>query len=271
MEQAMRLAAKAHPDVGQMEAEADSARARSGQAAGGLWPQIEARAESRRIDADRAEASLGLVPESRTSGAVSLRQMIFDDSVISDYRSSRHGAKRQDLLAEAERLDVMHRAGRHYYALLQARAMYRIEQQNLELIGDNLHSAKVRRKAGHSGPEDVLRWETRETRQQERILQAEAELDKAWVALNQAMGQEQSRRWSVPEGAGRDMDVSVVHQGFAPRFESGRSPGPIADYAFETARRCSPELAALEEVLHSARIQLGSKQRSLYVPRIGLA
>ncbi len=87
MEQAMRLAAKAHPDVGQMESEADSARARFGQAAGGLWPQIEARAQSRRIDADRAEASL---------------------------------------------------------------------------------------------------------------------LDKAWVALNQAMGQGQSRRWSVPEGAGGD-------------------------------------------------------------------
>lgn len=271
MEQAMRLAAQAHPDVGQMEAEADFARARSGQAAGGLWPQIEARAESRLIDADRAESSLRLVPESRTSWAVTLRQMIFDDSVISEYRSSRHSARHQDLLAEVESLDVMHRAGRHYYALLQARAMYRIEQQNLEMIRDNLHLAKVRRKAGHCGPEDVLRWETRETRQLERVLQAESELDKAWVALNQAMGQEQSRRWSAPEEAGRDMEASVVHQGLAPRFGSGINPEPIADYAFRTARRCSPELAALEEVLHSARIQAGSKQRSLFVPRIGLA
>lgn len=271
LEQAMRLAAQTHPDVGQMEAEADSARARSGQAAAGLWPQIEARAESRRIDADRAASSLGLVPESRTSGAVSLRQMIFDDAVISDYRSSRHGARRQDLLAEAERLDVMHQAGRHYYALLQARAMYRIEQQNLETVRDNLHLAKVRRKAGHSGPEDVLRWETRETRQLERVLQAGSDLDTAWVALNQAMGQAQSRRWSVPEEAGRDVKDSVVHQGLALRLRPAPSPGLIADYAVKTALKCSPELAALEEFLHSAQIQAGKKQRSLYVPRIGLA
>ncbi|MFP4258397.1 MAG: TolC family protein [Desulfovermiculus sp.] len=271
IEQAMRLAAQAHPGVDRMEAEADSARARSGQAAGGLWPQIEARARSRRIDADRAEASLGLVPESRTSGAVSLQQMIFDDSVISDYRSSRHSARRQDLLAEAERLDVMHQAGRHYYALLQARAMYRIEQQNLETVRHNLHLAKVRRKAGHSGPEDVLRWETRETRQLERVLQAGSDLDTAWVALNQAMGQAQSRRWSVPEETGRDVKDSVVHQGLALRLRPAPSPGLIADYAVKTALKCSPELAALEEYLHSAQIQARKKQRSLYVPSIGLA
>ncbi|MFO7800760.1 MAG: TolC family protein [Desulfovermiculus sp.] len=271
MQQAMHRAAQTYPDIESMKAEAESARARVGQAAGGLWPQIEGSVQSRRIDADRAEASLGLVPEARTSGHISLRQVIFDDSVISAFRSSRHAARYKELEAEAEALDGMHRAGRRYRAVLQAQAMGRIERQNLELIQDNLHLARVRRRAGYSGPEDVLRWQTQKTRQQKRVLQAESNLEKAWVALNQAMGVDQDTRWNLQEGPGQDKIASCVHQGMSSVMTSSHKKEQVADFVFRVARQNSPELAALKEGLKSAHIELGKRKRSVYVPKVGLA
>ena len=271
MHQAMHRAAQAHPDVEAVKAEAESARARVGQAAGGFWPQLEGSVQSRRIDADRAEASLGLFPETRTSGHISLRQVIFDDSVISTFRSSRHAARYKELEAKAEALDGMHRAGSRYWAVLQAQAMVRIERQSLELIQDNLHLARVRRKAGYSGPEDVLRWQTQKTRQHKRVLQAASNLEMAWVALNQAMGVDQNTRWNLQEGPGQDKIPSCVHQGLSSVLTSGHKGEQMADFAFKVARQNSPELAALKEGLKSAHIQLGQSKRSLYVPKVGLA
>ena len=271
MQQAMLRAAQTHPDVASMKAEAESARARVGQAAGGFWPQLEGSVQSRRIDADRAEASLGLVPETRTSGHISLRQVIFDDSVISTFRSSRHAARYKELEAKAEALDCMHRAGRRYWAVLQAQAMVRIERQSLELIQDNLHLARVRRKAGYCGPEDVLRWQTQKTRQQKRVLQAASNLEKAWVALNQAMGVDQGTRWNLQQGPGQDKITSCVHQGVSSVMISRHKKEQVADFAFRVACQNSPELAALNERLKSAHIELGKRKRSVYVPKVGLA
>jgi outer membrane protein TolC len=270
MKQAMCKAAQTHPDIQTMQAEVESAWAKSGQAAGGLWPQIKAGVRSRQIDSDRAEASLGLVAESRTSGRVSLRQMIFDDSVISTLRSSRHQAKYTEFQAQAESLNVMHRAGKHYWAVIQARTMCQIEKQNLKLIQDNLHMARMRHNAGYSGPEDILRWKTQKTRQQGRLIQAEADMERSWVALNQAMGVDQNIRWELDDNIGQERS-SLVHQELSSVLTSGVRAAQVADFAVQVAMVNSPELAALKEVVQAAKIQAESEQRSLYLPTIGLA
>jgi outer membrane protein TolC len=271
LEQAMRRAARAHPDLQAMRAESDAARAETGQAAAGFWPQIEGSVRSRGIDADRAEASFGLIPENRTSGRVALRQMVFNDSVISTYRSSKHKARHKELQAVSEKLDVMHEAGKHYWAVLQARAKSRIERQNLQLIQDNLHWAKVRKRAGYAGPEEVLRWKTRKTRQQELVLQAESDLARAWVALNRAMGTDQERRWELTDDAKRRLHSSVLHRGLSDILEAGADTSRAADFALHVAGQNAPELSGLEEALRSAQIRLGSRKRSLYVPNIGIS
>ncbi|WP_027370752.1 TolC family protein [Desulfovermiculus halophilus] len=271
LEQAMHRAARAHPDLQAMRVESDAAKAKTGQAAAGFWPRIEGSLRSRSIDKDRAEASFGLVPENRTSGRIALRQMVFNDSVISTYRSSGHKAKHKELQAASERLDVMHEAGKHYWAVLQARSMTRIERQNLQLIQDNLHWAKVRRRAGYAGPEEVLRWKTRQTRQQERVLQAESDLERAWVALNRAMGTDQERRWELTADAERGLDSSVLHRGLSGILDSGADTNRAADFALRVAGQNAPELSGLEEALRSAQIRLGSRKRSLFVPKVGIS
>lgn len=270
LEQAMSRAGKNQPQVAEAVAAADSARAKSGQAAAGMLPHIEGSLQSRRIDRDRAEASLGLVPESRTSGRIALRQMVFSDPVISTYRSSRHAAKNKALQAEATRLEAMFEAGKRYIDLLQARAAVRIQEENLRVTRKSLHLARGRKKAGMSGPEEVLRWETQEYTRQGKLNAARARMEQARVALNQAMHTPMHVNWSLGRPERKIWDHSVVHTGITPVVDSRADLEAAADYGVRVAAREAPELHALQEALKGTGIALSSKQRSLYVPEVGL-
>ncbi len=269
LERAMETAGQRNVRVAIEEFRIREAQESTQQAQSGLLPQAEAALQAFRIDKDRSKASLSLYPWKRTTGTITVRQLIFDDQVLSRFLAARHLEQSQDLEARAIKLDVMARAGELYLQYLQARALERIERDNLDLTRENLRLARIRRRVGMSGPEDVYRWETQVATQKGDLFAADSRVEKARVALNQVLGEPQDTRWRAHDIHLQDQDLYFLGHRFRRILQTASQVRRLRKYSVEVALGNAPELEAANQAIQAAEIELAHKERRFYVPTFG--
>ena len=248
-----------------------AAQATRGIAASSLLPDAQAQAAYTRVDRDRARASLGLLPYERSSAGFTLSQVIFDEGLISNLRAAGRLAEQRRLEAEATRLDVIAETLRRYLSLLEARASLSINRENLLLVRRNLELARLRQEVGSSGPEEVYRWESEEARSKSAVLDSLAAVRAAEVALNQAMGTAQERRWKPQDLILEEGQCGFLNGRLDQVLGTGERWPALQDLLVRMALTNSPELAALDRALEAARIARDHARRRFYTPSVSAA
>jgi len=269
LEKAMSMAGQQNVRMAIEEFRSREAQESTQQAQSGFLPQAEAGLQTYRIDRDRSRASLSLTPWKRTSGSIKVRQIIFDDSVLSGYLAARHLEKRQAMETRSIKLDVEARAGELFLQVLQALALERIAKDNLELTRENLRLARIRRRVGMSGPEDVYRWETQEATQKGDLFAADSRVEKARVALNQVLGCDQNAKWQTEDIRLQDQDLFFLDARFRRVLQRASQVRTLREYGVKVALDNAPELKAADRAVQAAEIELGRRKRRFYVPSLG--
>ena len=250
------------------KAEVEAARQDRNRVRGSLMPQVAAGASYTQVDKDQAESSMGMQPEKQTRGGIQITQALFNDPLIARFRMANRSWKAQAEQCEDSRLDVMESAGKAYVKLLQARALLRIETDNLDLSRNNLDLARVREQIGVAGPEEVFRWETQVASQKARVISASSESDVARLSLNRTMGVEIARQW-IPE------DIVIADTNFF--FLGGRLDSVLRNFrdlqAFEEyVVLCSlgntPLLKSLDLSVDAQRLYMEQARRRFVLPEV---
>ncbi len=133
----------------------------------------------------------GLIPDKTFSLGVYLRQMIYDDRVVTDYKSAGKDYEASREALETQRMNVLAIAGASFLDLTLSRILYGIEVRDLAMTEENLQLARVRLETGYSGPDEVFRWESEVARRRSALLDREAQVDTRRIALNQVLGIDQ--------------------------------------------------------------------------------
>jgi outer membrane protein TolC len=193
--------------------------------------------------------------------------MIFDDELVSGFRSSDRFYKAAQHRNESDRLDVFLEAEAVYFDYVQARLLYEIQQNNLQLTEGNLEIARMRAEVGHSGRDEVYRWEAEVARQRTVVLSTESLVESARISLNQMLGVEQDIRWlPEPVDLGSDRFENLKEKlGFA--SVSTNAFSGFVEAMVEVAMENSPELGYLRETIAAQEIRVGYRKRSFIVPR----
>jgi len=260
---AMRTAETSNASLAIRTAAAETSYREKQRALSPILPQVGANAGYSKA---RTVFPNSIAPEKLGSAGLYVSQMIWDDLVVSGYRASGRTYESSQLDREIERLDVLAQAAVAYLSLVQARALFRIEADNVRLTGDNLELAEVRYDVGYSGQDEVFRWQAELARRRGDLLNSDASIQQSRIALNQVLGVEQDRRW-LPEDL-------TVEPGVFP-FLGGRVPEVLDDVA--TARRFgsflvelaleqSPELSFFDRLIEGQGIQVGARQRRFFLP-----
>ncbi|MGW8321917.1 MAG: TolC family protein [Thermodesulfobacteriota bacterium] len=139
------------------------------------------------IDEDRAEASFGSQAEQTVTGTAVLSQVIYADPAWANFSIQKNLQIAREQEREAVRLDITLEAAASYLNVLRAKAVERIEKQNLNLTRSNLELAKVRRSIGISGPAEVYRWEAAIANSRQVVLRAVSRRQRAERALNRVL------------------------------------------------------------------------------------
>ncbi len=233
-----------------------------------MLPQLTGQALYQRIDRDRSLASLGLMPEERTTLGVALRQMIFDDAVVSAWRATGRLARAREFELESRRLDILAEAGERYLQLLSAHSLLRIEKQALELTQTHLNMARTRREIGLSGPEDVHRWESEAARRKSALLAAQTRVEQVRLALNQTLGVSQDTGWSLRDISLDQGDFYFLDGSLAPLVRTVDHWERLRDFFVDVALELAPELRALDELAQARGIERDRLRRRFITPSV---
>lgn len=266
LEEAMRTAAA---DNVEMAIAADSVASAMGdrdRAKSALYPQLYSRANYRQIDSDRAAASFGSTPEKLTTFGASVRQMLYDDRIVTGYRQATLTYEAERFVKDSVRLDRMADGGTRFLQCLSAMALYRIEKDNLAVTQKNLRLAKVRREVGRAGPEELLRWEAEEAQRKGAVIAVRQSVEVAFVALNQTLGKDMGKRWDPKEITVAADESYFLDNRFHGIVKNMAGVARLAQFSAAEAVANAPEMAGIEKEIEARKLELVRLKRRYYLP-----
>lgn len=185
--QAIREGLDANLNLAAKQREVASGAAQIPLARADLLPQIDVGVQGVQIDKDRAAASQGSVAEKTVDGSVTLRQLIWSERPHANLAIQKHFQTALEKSLEQLRLDITLEIAVAYVNVLKARALERLQKNNLDVTRSNLKLAEVRTKIGYSGLSDVYRWQSEQATDRQAVVEARNNRTIAEIALNQLL------------------------------------------------------------------------------------
>ena len=208
----------------------------------------------------------GMLPTELTSAGVRVSQMVFDDKIISDYRSSSRLHESSELQREAGRLDVLADAGNSYLQFALARVLMKVRMDNVELTEDNLELSKIRYDVGYSGKDEVFRWEAELAQGRTQLLATRTLMEASRIALNQVLGLEQDLRWTPEEFEVEPDTFMFMGDHLSGVLKSPEALEAFREFMVEFSYETSPSLMAYDRAIEAQEIQYGQRKRKYLLP-----
>jgi outer membrane protein TolC len=265
LEQAFTLAEQGNTSLSIKDADVESSYRNKQRSLSPMLPQITGGAS---YLVQEPLVSSPLIFDNQTTAGIKASQMIFDDRLISDYRTLSRLHESSEMDREIARLDVLSEAGLAYLNLALANVLLRIDAQNVRLTEDNLDLSRVRYDAGQAGKDEVFRWEAELAQRRASMLNTNTSVESSRIALNQALGVDQDTRWTVRE---YDVDVDEMELVGVLITEMLRTPADfrrLRDVMVELAEENAPELKYLDNLIAAGEIQVGQRKRRFLLPSL---
>lgn len=237
--------------------------------ASSLWPQASLNGAANRsefsdkIDRFVADSSYG------GSLGVQLRQVLFNDELLTAVRARRKSALAAAFDLQSRRLDAMEAAATAYFNVLSAKALYRIEKENLRLSQNNVQLAKLRTEIGAADASEVYRWDQDEARAKANVFKREADRRNAVVEFNRVLGlDDRDRQWNFEEIWLQDKNDYYFMNAQLKAIENEDGFRRLREFVRVAAMQNSPELASFEALLASQDEIVRQKRRRYYLPEV---
>jgi len=162
-------------------------------------PQIGVDALGLVIDEDRAVASFGSQAERSLTGSVGLSQLLFSDDALANKSIQTSLQEGRTFDYAALRLDIALDAGITYLNLLRAKSLLEVQRNNVALTRSNRELAEIRRRIGAGNPAEVFRWQSQLATDRKALVEAEASVQVAEIAVNRILDRPLDERFSTED------------------------------------------------------------------------
>ena len=267
LESAIAEAAAANLDLQAAQRTLAAGQARVGFVRSALLPQALLSSVTRVIDEDTAEASLGIEPQYASDLEVSLNQILFDDPTWANLGYEKRQQRIRELDARELLLDVVLETATTYLDVLRARALEKIQSENLARTQKNLELAQMRYSVGATGREDVYRWSSQTAIDRQAVIDAFTERSKAELALNRLLDRPLDEPF-IPAAAPAEkygliftdpQDRHYIDDVF--RFRA------FENVMVQIGRELAPEIAKIDEEIAGQERLLDSSRRQFWLPK----
>lgn len=189
---------------------------------------------------------------SSASQGLSGQYTLLDLRQIAEYRAARANTAMQVAAVDAQAATVRRQVGQAYWAAVRQARLLGVEERQLETARENLSAVRELLRLAARQPTDVLGAELDVAQAELNVLQARGEVEKAELALKQAIGTSMATRFILTDD-----------------FPAVFDPAALDDAALlDRAVRENPRLAQQEAAVEAADRSL-SATRALRYPSIG--
>ncbi len=235
-----------------------------------LLPQVDASTLSTAIDEDRAEASLGVQPERRSTGTLALNQLLFSESAWANLSIQRRLQNAREHDREALRFDIAQATATAYLNVLQAKTAESVERDNLALTRTNLEMAQSRKEIGIANPSEVYRWESEVALSRRRVIDAVAATRQAEIALARLLNRPLNETFELADVAIEDPSLVTGQRGFFGYVEDQLVFDAFSDFLVKEGLAASPEIHQLDELIAASERSLRSATSAFFSPTVSL-
>ncbi len=191
LREAMAVAAQHNPSVLLSKERIEAAKGDVTTQLGAMLPNLSSNVRESRQTQFLGTFGLSPVrtaPFSIFDARISASQNIFSLSLIQRWRASREALHVTEFDAESSRFDTMAGAGLAYTEGLKAAAAMSMRQANQQMIQDLLSMTNTKRKEGAATGLDVARLEGQLANEQQQLVAAQADLERAKNTLANLLG-----------------------------------------------------------------------------------
>jgi len=270
IEEAVFIAAAANLDLAAAERSVAAGEQNIYESRSRLLPNIDIGAGGRIIDKDRAETSQNLAPEKLWAGSATATQIIYSDKAWSDYTVQKYLQTRRIEDRDSLKLDVIQSAATAYLNVLRAKAIERIQKDNLKLTRENLERARIRQSIGAAGPDEVYRWESQIAGSRQTVLLSESISMNAMTSLNRILNRPLREKFETTEIKTGD-PMGILEKERLVRFMSDPNKmGLFRDFIVQEGLEAAPELRSIQAGISARERIVKSSQRDFWLPTFSL-
>ncbi len=267
MRQAVNQATKTNLDLLAERQSLSAGNADIKAARANLLPRLTVSAGAYMIDEDRA--GFGRAERTASWGAT-LTQSLYSDRAWSNFDIQQDLQRSREHELEQLRLDVALYTASAYLNLLKAQTLEKVQRENLKLTRRNLALARMRKRLGSAGPEEVRRWEAQIASSRRDVIFAVALRNQSEIELNRLLNRPLEAAIVVKDAQLDESYLLTDNQEFRKFFDNPFRFRVFREFAVQHSMANSPELKAIDAALAARKTQLGAARRRVFVPDVGL-
>lgn len=210
------------------------------------------------------------VPKRSFDWEIGLNQLIFSHPVIRAISNAKKQIAIENLNRETAELDISRRTILAYLNFLRAKALLKVDDENLKAVSENLAVARRRLDTGAAGREEVLRWEAELADRKAVVLLRESSIAETRVILNQLMNRAQETLFTEQEVGLETVKYYIDGQSLRPYVRNGDALRVFLEFSVQEALRRSPEVKALEFGIEQQRNNIKSADGKFVLPEVTL-
>jgi outer membrane protein TolC/ABC-type uncharacterized transport system substrate-binding protein len=209
-------------------------------------------------------------PEEDFEAGITLNQLIFSHPVLRSIMNAKKQVTIEKLNKDTMSLDITAQTVVAYLNYLRTKALFRVEQENLKAITENLAVAQRRNQAGMVGKEEVLRWEAELADKKSLILTRESVVFRARVILNQLMNRQQEEFFEEQDVGLETLKYYIGGQTMDPYVNDLATMKVFLEFSVQQAMNDSPELKALQVGIEQQRNRVKSADGKFILPEVSM-
>lgn len=235
-----------------------------------LLPQVRADMTGTLTREATAASSLGQQAQRQLEGTVQFSQQIYDDQSWAGYRIARYVQDTRVADRKRTELEVVLRATTAYLNVLKARALARVERENVALTRSNLDQAELKEQVGAAGRSDVYRWQAELAQSRRRVLDADSRARVAELELNGALNHPLEERFTATDATVSDSALLISEPRLLALLANPASFAVFRDFAVQEGLEASPEIQALDAQIKIEERKGTTARRSYWLPTFTL-
>ncbi|MEC4681932.1 MAG: ABC transporter substrate binding protein, partial [Nitrospirota bacterium] len=235
-----------------------------------LLPQIEIGSRATMIDEDRAKAGFGVNPERTMRATGGLSQLLYSDDAWTDFTVQKNTQLSREAQRQELRLDIIQEVGVAYLNVLRAKTSLRIQKDNLKLTRSNFELARARESVGVAARDEVFRWESEIANGRRTVLDAQAVVKLAGVALNRILNHPLEEPFMTAE---EGLEDPILFKGLHRLFTYIDNPKHFSvfrNFQVQEGLNVSPEITQLNALIAAQERTALNAQRAWWVPDLSL-
>jgi len=201
------------------------------------WPQVSLGLDAWTIDADRAEASWGILPQHALSGSVLLQQVLYSDEVWAGVSIQESVQESRVMDRNTVELDITFDAAATYFQVLRAKTFERIQRENLSLTDDR-----------------------------RRVVDVQAARRLAEIRLNRLLNRPLDEAFQTAEASLEDEGLPADSTRLGEQLENPWSFASFSDFMVQEGFVNSPELQSIDALKRARERKLELAERSFWLP-----